>query len=144
MAKTKKTKLLPKFKLLSPEQQRMLYPGRLHRALEASKARLRNQYATVLEDADKFEQKAKLVDLKIDEVENKVADNADVKHGGWWVWRHDKAKLHQVVAEMVAKSNPLRAEASALRAKATALRMPLIKELEELDAMHQKLLQDVA
>lgn len=135
-------KPLPKFKLLSPEQQRELYPGRLHRALTASKRRLREQYAHELEQADELEAKAKLIDIKVDEVEDKVADKADVKHKGWWVWRHDKKLLHQVVADMVGASTDLRAEASALRAKATALRMPMIKELDELETSHKKLLAD--
>lgn len=136
-------KSLPKFKILSPEQQRELYPSKLARAHTASRNRLHAVYHDSLAKANQIEEKIRKLEQEITVIEDRVADKADKKHGGWSVWRHNKKLLHQVIAEMHHSGEPIRVEIAKLKAEADALRAPCLKELDALQKLHDRLLASV-
>lgn len=130
------------FKVLSEKEQRERYPAMLRRSYTVSRQRILAKYEDALEEAQRVEEKAGKEILKIGDAEDKVADAAD-RHYGSWKWRHNQRQMDAVWKKMIAASNPHRVKNAELVARAKALRKPCLDELDELDAVQKKLMDDV-
>jgi hypothetical protein len=88
------------FKRLTLKQQKARYLKSLKRQLKKDEDAVRYQLRGTIARIELLYVKKRIIQERIGRIQDKVADAADKRYGGWDVWRHNEILLQRVVKDM--------------------------------------------
>lgn len=131
------------FKPLNVQEQKDAYLRKLAREFSRRLDHIKAADADRLAKAAECRKQADDLLAKVASIEDRVADRADVTHGGWDVWRHDEGLLRKVVAQMEEAAAPYRLRAQQARDRADQWEAPykgtVAEASREYDALRRNL-----